>query len=147
MRGSRVGRAVLTVIGVWSTVVLNDSGFAHACSTGLAHEPRARVAAETTPIVRLADTHAHHAASSMPAVDETSSNAPHHPADHVPADCSCIGHCCVTDLTTIPHVADASLVLIPSITTVPPGRPAHDVVAAWVDFVLPFSTAPPRNMV
>jgi hypothetical protein len=72
------------------------------------------------------------------------------PSDRSPADagqhaCTCLGHCC----GAAPAVEPPAVAVRPALSQAvapgrTPGRPQHEYVAAWVDFVLPFSTAPPR---
>lgn len=88
-------------------------------------------------------THAHgasHGGSHASAHDP----APARDAGHV---CTCLGACCAAvgaPPPAQPAVADAAP-LTPARARAP-GRPAHEYVAAWVDFVLPFATAPPAAL-
>jgi hypothetical protein len=43
-------------------------------------------------------------------------------------------------------VADITLAHVVETATLPPGRPAHAVRAAWADYILPFGTAPPAGV-
>ena len=64
--------------------------------------------------------------------------------DGAPHLCSCPGTC---SAVSTPALAAATLQPVVDVPTAvaDPGRPAHEFVAAWVDFVLPFATAPPSR--
>jgi hypothetical protein len=55
--------------------------------------------------------------------------------------CTCLGHCSSTTPLVLGALAPDLASLLPTLLN--PGRAAHEYVAAWVDFVLPFATAPP----
>ncbi len=65
----------------------------------------------------------------------------HGPAGHC---CTCLGACCAA-VAVLPVHPSVDVVATTEWTFVPPtARPEHEYVAAWVDFVLPFATAPPE---
>jgi hypothetical protein len=148
MRHSLATRAFMAVMGIWLSLVLSDSGLLHACSTGQANDPRSERAVVATGAVDHASGHhgGHDTTHPAPTPHQAPDQQPDHPAHHGPADCNCIGHCGTTDLTTLPHLVDFALAVASTRSAQPSGRPSYEVVAAWVDFVLPFSTAPPSVM-
>ena len=62
------------------------------------------------------------------------------PAGHL---CTCVGSCCGAAVGVVPTPTELAFRAQLVTTPVAPGRAAHDYVAAWTDFVLPFPTAPP----
>ena len=148
MRHSLATRVFMAVMGIWLSLVLSDSGLLHACSTGQANDPRSDRAVVASGAVDHASGHhgGHDMPHPAPAPVQHSDPQPDHPAHHGPADCQCIGHCGTTDRTTLPHLVDFALTVASTRSTQPAGRPSYEVIAAWVDFVLPISTAPPSVM-
>jgi hypothetical protein len=76
------------------------------------------------------------------AVDGSGQEA-HRPHQNV---CTCLGDCsggAATPLAGEPPTVLAAVLLG---APIPPGRPEHEYVAAWIDFVLPFATAPPQAL-
>ncbi len=70
------------------------------------------------------------------------------PRDQSPDDeasyCTCLGVCNgVSPVAVVPAAAAPSATV--RVTNARPGRPQHEYMAGWVDFVLPFATAPPTS--
>ena len=59
--------------------------------------------------------------------------------------CTCLGACCAAVAVLPSGPAAISVVSVGRAAVVFTGRPEHEYVAAWVDFVLPFATAPPSQ--
>lgn len=87
----------------------------------------------------MSDPHANHA--------DHAGNADHgSPHDHGPDSthgCACAA-ACGASMGIVPTAPTLSLVDVIAEVVPAPGRPYHEFVAAWVDFVLPFANAPPR---
>lgn len=79
---------------------------------------------------------AHHAAPQALAGDTGAPDAPH--------ACTCLGQCCATSPVAIASPSEIALTAALTETLQRPGLTQHEYVAAWVSFVLPFATAPPR---
>ena len=74
-----------------------------------------------------------------PATDAThTSDAPH--------ACTCLGHCCASTPVNVARSAESSFDFSLTGPFESTGRPQHEFVAAWVTFILPFATAPPRSL-
>lgn len=120
------------LLGLWFALVMVEPAALHSCpmhSQGHAHVAAGDPAA--------AHGEASHGTLDGAAVDRHP--VPSHPGAKV---CTCLGDCSGSLAARLPdaHVAVAALTRL---TQVVPGRPQHEYVAAWVDFVLPFATAPP----
>lgn len=148
MRKSPIARWLALFMGAWLSLVQSDAGLFHACSAGnsaiAAHE-----AALTAPVQRSGHDVIDHSAHGTPqAANPAPDVASHHGSSHDnheggDQECHCIGHCCATVVPTL-HAADTyPIASVVRIATSQPGRAAHEVMASWVDFVLPFPTAPP----
>jgi hypothetical protein len=98
------------------------------------------------PMLHTCEVHSAHSAAghSMASMDDMTSmhgdmQSSH---DHAPKHCTCIGDCCGVIPSALPAqrvvATIAARVLAPT-----SARSEHEYVAAWVDFVLPFSTGPP----
>jgi hypothetical protein len=141
MRGSWWYRALSALLAVWLGVFLAEPAWLHACpvhSGGAAggHATARAAAAAGTQSARLAGATSHHA-------DE----GHHAPApDGRAHQCTCPGACCAVSPPALPAVT-VRPTLEATVVTVDRGRPEHEYVAAWVDFVLPFATAPPAPAV
>ncbi len=145
----------------WLPFVLGDGLQVHGCATqsmagahalhasaSVAHPEHAHHAASTT-VAAASSAHAHEAASAPSA----HAHGAHHaaptaslPAEHdAPGshDCDCIGQCCPSAIAAValPETPSVSVRFVASVDA--PTHPTHQRVAAWVDFVLPFATAPP----
>jgi hypothetical protein len=124
MRGRWWHRLLCAVLALWLGVFLAEPDGLHACPV---HSPAGA-------------GHASHGASH---------GASHHgaPASHGAGHtCTCPGPCCASAVTPLP--AAAALPALAVLVVVPrAARPEHEYVAAWVDFVLPYATAPPSSLV
>lgn len=81
----------------------------------------------------------------MAAHGQAAINTPGAPVDHSSNVCTCPGDCC--SVVPAALLAPRIVVTVMEGVRVPtPGRPQHEFVAAWVDFVLPFATAPPATV-
>jgi len=132
------------LLAAWIAVLLAEPAALHACAmhSGAMHARGAGAAAHGA-------SHAAHA----PAAAAGSHDADHRthaaeealtPGTSAPdgrAACTCLGHCSSTTPLVLGALAPDLASLLP--TLLHPGRLAHEYVAAWVDFVLPFATAPP----
>ncbi|HEY0929425.1 MAG TPA: hypothetical protein VGE27_05855 [Gemmatimonas sp.] len=144
MRKSSIARWLALFMGVWLSLVQSDAGLFHACSAGnsaiAAHEA-ALASAHANP---SADAPMDHAAHGAPA---TTAPASHHGShsgqEGGDQECHCIGHCCATVVPTLDATEAFPIASVVRIATTQPGRAGHEVMASWVDFVLPFPTAPP----
>lgn len=68
------------------------------------------------------------------------------PAQHGPQHgCTCLGACCTAVAVLPTPPTPVTLAMVEEAVLIPTGRPDHEYVAAWVDFVLPFATAPPTQ--
>jgi hypothetical protein len=174
MRLSRLRRLAAVLLVGWAPLVANGGQLAHGCGAGAHTDGAAAIggdwqpagamhadhaaqtvhAGHTVHTVHTAhtgetepsghDAHTAHAEFTGHAADQ--SDRPTRPSDHHAADCSCVGACCPSAAAAL---ATPSPYVLPTVclrTVTPPGRPAHAVVAAWVDFVLPFATAPPVSL-
>lgn len=108
-------------------------GAHHAGGSHGAAQPEA-----TTPPT---DAHAHHDMGHGPAHQTTHSEAPSAP-EHGDMPCDCLSDCCATALV-IPGAFSATIAVRFSDPGPTPGMPQHEFVGHWIDFVLPFATAPP----
>lgn len=118
-------------LAVWFVAVATDAPLAHVCAmhhAGMHHAGMREAASHATP-------HAggHHATA-------PDGNGAHRGV------CTCLGHCCGATSVAPPALALAPAPDASAPTPPTPGRPHHEYVAAWVDFVLPFSTAPPTRV-
>ena len=141
MRRPRWHRALSAVLALWFALIMVEPAALHACPThsgGHAAAPRADGAPQASHAGSHAGSHvgaghAVHAADAPPAPRHAPSG------DHA---CTCLGDCAGGTAARVPTGPVARLALVTP-TQVAPGRPQHEYVAAWGDFVLPFATAPP----
>jgi hypothetical protein len=119
-------RALAPLLAVWFLVLTTEPSALHVCEMhGAAHG---------ASVLGDGDAKAaHHAAPS---------DASHGSPTSDEATCTCLGVCCSASPVSIAPVKLAQIAIVTA-TEVRPGRPQHEWVAGWVDFVLPFSTAPP----
>ena len=93
------------------------------------------------------DAHAAHAAaghthqSDGVRGEESPTPTPDAPA-HGTTPCDCLGDCCATSIV-VPGALSSTIVLSFTDPDPQPGLPQHEFVGLWIDFVLPFATAPP----
>lgn len=121
-------RALALCLAVWFVAVAADVPGVHTCAMhGAGHSGAAAA--------MMAHAGAHHAVPT------------HHgaPDGAGRAACSCLGHCCGAASLAARPVGGPLLATDTHIAAPMPGRPYHEYVAAWVDFVLPFATAPPAR--
>jgi len=104
---------------------------------GAHHAGGSHGAVRTTADV-ASDAHAHHDMGSVPAAQTDAPTAP----DHNEMPCDCLGDCCATSLV-LPGAFSATIAVRFSDAGPTPGMPQHEFVGHWIDFVLPFATAPP----
>lgn len=144
MRISPVQRWLALVLACWLSLVQSDAGLFHACNSGAAPQSTATVVAPADH-----DAHAHHGAPARSATAEPVADgaAPAHQdshgSHHGDTECHCLGHCCPVAPTQVPMAHDFVLAAVRQVDVVQPGRAQHAFMASWVDFVLPFATAPP----
>lgn len=119
MRGRWWHRVLRAVVALWLGVFLAEPDALHACPV---HSPAMA-------------GHAHGASHHGAPASQT--------AGHL---CTCPGPCSAGALTPLPAAA-AVPVLAALVVTPRAARPEHEYVAAWVDFVLPYATAPPSSLV
>lgn len=136
-------RIVAACLAAWFAVASADLPALHACGMhvgGTVMIGTAAAADVGTAHADMPGTMAHATAGHAP----RHAHGPAHGLTHAGHLCTCLGACCGASAATRPGLA--TLVLQPAVPTprVAPGRPSHEYVAAWVDFVLPFATAPPR---
>lgn len=131
-------RALACCLALWFVAVATELPVAHACAM---HD----AAPAAVGHALAGHTLAGHAAVGYAAVRHAAHGAPHAP-DHPQRGgaCTCLGHCCGSPSVLPPASAEAWAVHTDAAPAPAPGRPHHEYVAAWADFVLPFSTAPPR---
>lgn len=134
MRISPVQRWLALVLACWLSLVQSDAGLFHACNSGAAPQSTAVV---VTPVDH--DAHAHHGVAAPAHQDSQDSHGSH----HGDTECHCLGHCCPVAPTQVPMAHDFVLAAVRQVDVVQPGRAQHAFMASWVDFVLPFATAPP----
>lgn len=134
MRISPVQRWLALVLACWLSLVQSDAGLFHACNSGAAPQSTAAVAAPADH-----DAHAHHGVAAPAHQDSQDSHGSH----HGDSECHCLGHCCPVAPTQVPMAHDFVLAAVRQVDVVQPGRAQHAFMASWVDFVLPFATAPP----
>lgn len=136
MRGSPWHRLLSALLAIWFGVFFAEPAWLHACPVHAPGGEHGAAPAAGTAAGEAVGDAAHHAAMGHDA-----------PA---PADaghqCSCPGACCAVSAPALPVVTEQPI-LDALVAVTDPGRPAHEYVAAWVDFVLPFATAPPRPAV
>lgn len=115
---------------------------AHACPM---HDiaPVATDAAAAQPD-ESGNGHATHGAHGHEAESERATPPAGHDSRH---DCRCISHCCTSAVSLHAIVPGVSFTTIVAKSVILPGRSQQEFMAAWVDFVLPFSTAPPADVV
>jgi hypothetical protein len=164
MRGSWWHRLLSALLAVWFVLSVAEPAWLHACPM---HGGRSAAASVATvdPVGAGAHAMTHcgaHAPTDAMASERETAPRTHAPADvhhvsHPPAGgphggphdgahpCTCLGACCAA----IPALLPASPVTVTALVTLAPvtstGRPEHEYVAGWVDFVLPFATAPPSR--
>ncbi len=59
--------------------------------------------------------------------------------------CTCAAACCAPVAALPVHPRAETVLTAERAFVAPTGRPEHEYVSAWVDFVLPFATAPPTR--
>lgn len=129
MRRSWRTRLLTATYSLWLFVVLGELPMVHMCP---AHSAGHASHAMTMPGMAQ---HAHAAGDPRTAPSENHSQQP----------CTCLGDCCCAVPAALP--APRVVVTLLAATRIPTiGRPQHDYVAAWSDFVLPFATAPPATV-
>ena len=153
MRTSPVQRWLALVLACWLSLVQSDAGVFHACNSGSAPQAAVAVATPANHAAHSAhDAHAAHghqdgvapAATTPQVSDSDSSEHPDsHGSHHGDTECHCLGHCCPVAPTEMPVAHDFALATVRRVDVVQPGRAQHAFMASWVDFVLPFATAPP----
>lgn len=126
-------RGLSALLAVWFALVVAEPAALHACPMHSAAEP------STSSADASQAAHGGHAGHAAPSADRQAGD--HRPADdaHV---CTCLGDCSGTVVASVPTATTAPVVPV-RLTAVTLGRPQHEFVAAWADFVLPFATAPP----
>lgn len=154
MRLSRLRRLAALLLVGWVPLVANGGQLAHGCEAGT-HVAGTRVAGTqmADAVASAGEAHAAHAAhvahaqqaahAELPA---SATDGPTAPPGHHAADCRCVGACCPSAVAALAAPSLHALPTVRLLTATAPGRPAHAVVAAWVDFVLPFATAPPVSL-
>jgi len=128
MLRSRWSRLLAALLTLWLGVFLADPDALHACPVH-------------SPVAAQAHGHAGHHDMGRDMGHDMG-----HDAHHAGHACSCPGPCCAAATTPLPAVS-LELVLGAPVVVARPGRPEHEYVAAWVDFVLPYATAPPSALV
>jgi hypothetical protein len=146
MRLSMARRALASLLMCWLPLAGPEGRLVHGCGSGDHAMATGRHDAEHAHHADLTG-HAHHADLTDP-VHHANETGPAHqapePPSHDPASsCDCVGTCCPATPLAPRSPATLNLATIRVVDSAVPGRPAHAVVAAWVDFVLPFATAPP----
>ena len=127
-------RAASVCLAVWLVVAGMDLPVLHLCAMhGVAH----RVGYAGAP--GSSAGHAEQAGGSSAGQVADREQVP----AHAGAACTCLGACSGATPQTPPPPPALVLDSAVAAAAVVPGRPAHEYVAAWADFVLPFSTAPP----
>ena len=151
MRTSPVQRWLAIVLACWLSLVQSDAGLFHACNSGAAPQSTAAAIAPADQNAKH-DAHAAHAHHGTPTPSATAqqvadADAPvpqdSHGSHHGDTECHCLGHCCPVAPTQLPLAHDFVLATVRQLDAVQPGRAQHAFMASWVDFVLPFATAPP----
>ncbi len=123
-------RLVATWLACWLPLVLLDGGWLHACPM---HDGGGAAAV-------------HEMAAMVQPGEHGGVGAGHAPHSGRPAAahlCTCLGACCAAVAVLPVGPAPVAVAVVERATVVFTGRPEHEYVAAWVDFVLPFATAPP----
>ena len=132
MRRSSWHRALSALLAVWFGVFVAEPAWLHACPV---HSPAG------------AGGHAAHAPTGHHPPAHHHARAGHHvPAsggEGAPHQCTCPGACCAVSPQALPAVALHAALAV-TVAAADRGRPEHEYVAAWVDFVLPFAHAPPH---
>ena len=133
---SRWVRLVATWLACWLPLVLADGGWLHACPM---HDGAGLNAVTTMAAPAHVSAHAP-AHGMLVAHAGRDGHSGHHAGAHL---CTCLGACCAS-LAVLPvGPAPIAFVAVERAAVAPTGRPQHEYVASWVDFVLPFATAPP----
>jgi hypothetical protein len=143
MRRSGTNRWIGLVLGALWCAAFAARPTLLACPMGAHHAaPSHSTGADPDPIVADHDAHALHVASGPADVSSNAAipDAPDAPAHDTP--CDCLGHCCATSVIA-PGAWSSTLAASYRDPAPVPGLPQHEFVAHWVDFVLPFATAPP----
>jgi hypothetical protein len=162
-----IGRRLFAAfLALWFVVVATDQAMLHACPM---HDgPLASVGAVSVTGGGAAGAHADHSLHSSAhgmahgmahgvahgmahgdaqrAAHETSPGAPAGDTPDAPHGCTCLGHCSASSPVNVAHSPETAFDA--TLTNVSPntGLTQHEYVAAWVTFILPFATAPPRTM-
>jgi hypothetical protein len=137
----RLGSALL---GIWFIALTMNLVSAHDCPM---HDmaPVTADAAAAAPSDAPGNAHAMHGGH---AHEADAGQAPASPGEHDAGHgCSCISHCCTAAAPLHAAESTVSFATIVAKSATPPGRSQQEFMAAWVDFVLPFSTAPPAGAV
>jgi hypothetical protein len=152
MRLSMARRTLASLLMCWLPLASPEGRMVHGCGAGdhgmaghTAGASEYQASARHVPVAAAAHAgHVHAADEAAPAhhshhTPEPLSGGSPAPASH----CDCVGTCCPATLLAPRTPATLHLADIRVVDPAVPGRPAHAVVASWVDFVLPFATAPP----
>lgn len=133
-------RLVAAWLACWVPLVLVDGRVLHACPM---HDGMPDAA-------MTAMMHASGSSTSraLAAMAQTAGRAHGMPRSGHPAAahlCMCLGACSAAVAVLPGGPASVTVAVVERAAVMFTGRPEHDYVAAWVDFVLPFSTAPPSQ--
>lgn len=118
-------RIFATLMAAWFLILMTEPGALAACAM---HGAATAVESAAGP-----DAHAAHGAHANSSEQPTRSQC-----------CTCLSHCCAPAPVVAPTSVESVRATIVQ-TFARSGRPEHEYRAAWVDFVLPFSTAPPAS--
>lgn len=146
MHWSGLSRPLAALLAAWIAVVMAEPAALHRCAMH-AGATSATGAARSAPHAAPHAAHAPVAASGAQGVghqhDAPESASPDDAsAPDGRAACTCLGHCSGTaPLVLGPLAPDLRASLVSALPR--PYRATHEYLAAWIDFVLPFATAPP----
>lgn len=130
-------RALSACLTVWFALVMVEPSPLHSCPMHSGGHAAIDAATATS-----AAGHGAHGVAAEHSAGRAVPETPAQPRGHV---CTCLGDCSGSVAARAPE-AHTALVSLTRPTRVTPGRPQHEYVAAWVDFVLPFATAPPATV-
>ncbi|WP_337171041.1 hypothetical protein [Gemmatimonas aurantiaca] len=138
MRKSSIARWLALFMGAWLSLVQSDAGLFHACTVGSNHGAHGAMPQASHHPASHGNQggHADHGSTSRGAPQSNDQQS-------TDQECHCIGHCCATVVPSLNTPDAYPMASVIRIAAVLPGRASHDVMAEWVDFVLPFPTAPP----
>ncbi|MBL0940585.1 MAG: hypothetical protein IBJ03_16940 [Gemmatimonadaceae bacterium] len=140
MQKSPAVRWLALGLAFWLSLVQSDAGVFHACESAKLPETTSAVVTNAAD----AHSHSHHEnEAATQVVEKSADQSTDHHQQHGDGECHCLGHCCPFSAPDLPDADIFALTNIRRLSTTQPGRAAHAVMASWVDFVLPFSTAPP----